>query len=88
MQGQLLSAEMMRCPPGFRTRKISRRGCVRDTEPLGHANQHDEIKRRIGKWHIVDVGHLRKHARAQAGSACHRLSSVRPFPEGCRWPIP
>jgi hypothetical protein len=47
-------------------------GLRQRNQPLGHANQHHEIKRRIGKWHIVDVGHLRKHARAQTGSACHR----------------
>src|SRR5215475_5044180 len=31
-------------------------------EPLGYANQHDEVEPRIRKWHIVDVAHLREHA--------------------------
>src|SRR5262245_39462336 len=30
-------------------------------EPLRHANHHDELERRIRKWHMADVAQLREH---------------------------
>jgi hypothetical protein len=40
------------------TEDFSQRLRQRD-EPLGHANHHNELKRGIREWHIVDVAHLR-----------------------------
>src|SRR5262249_43612919 len=41
-------------------------------KPLGHANQHDEIKRGISKRHIVDLTYSRGHARGEAVPFGHR----------------
>jgi len=40
-------------------------------QPLGHANQHDKVKRGIGKRHIVDVTHSRGDARGEARPCGH-----------------
>src|SRR5262245_39211733 len=57
------------------TEDLSQRLRQRD-QPLGYPYENDELKRRIRKWHIGDVGQPRKHARTHAGSVRHRC---RPF---------